>query len=121
MHVWMGLSLVLTALSAVWRLIKRLRSGAPLAGVPVSMADGLTLKPATQHVRIHPKRRFLLGLGIVSAIFAAAFVAIPHARMAAGSSHADMVGVFIAFYVIALVLTAAYVGVGIVADKLLDG
>lgn len=121
MHLWMGLSLVLTALAAVWRLTKRVRSGAPLVGAPVSIADGLSLKPATQHVRIHAKRRFLVGLGLVSAIFACAFAAIPHARMAAGSSHADMVGVFVAFYVFALVLTAAYVGIGIVADKILDG
>ena len=121
MHVWLGLSLMLTALAAVWRLYKRLRSGAPLMSVPVSMADGLNLEPAAQHVRIHAKRRFLLGLGLVSAIFAAAFVAIPHARMAAGSSHADMVVVFVGLYVFALVMTAAYIGIGIAADKILDG
>jgi hypothetical protein len=120
-RVWLGLSLVLTALSAVWRLIKRVRSGAPLASMPVSIADGLTLKPARQHVRIHAKRRFLLGLGLVSAIFAAAFIAIPHARMAAGSSHADMVFVFVVLYAFALVMTAAYIGLGIAADLVLDG
>lgn len=118
---WLGLSLVLTALSAVWRLVRRVRSGAPLAGVPVSMAEGLNLKPGARHVRIHAKRRFLLGLGLVSAIFAAAFIAIPHARMAAGSSHADMVGVFVVLYVFALVTTAAYIGLGIAADMVLDG
>jgi len=121
MHVWLGLSLVLTALSAVWRLIRRVRSGALLAAVPVSVADGLTLNTPAQHARIHAKRRFLLGLGVVSAIFAAAFIAIPHARMAAGATHGDMVFVFIVFYVLALVLTAAHVGVGIMADKILDG
>jgi hypothetical protein len=121
MHVWLGLSLVLTALSAVWRLIRRVRSGALLAAVPVSVADGLTLNTPAQHARIHAKRRFLLGLGVVSAIFAAALIAIPHARMAAGSTHGDMVFVFIVFYVLALVLTAAHVGVGIMADKILDG
>jgi hypothetical protein len=120
-RVWLGLSLVLTALSAVWRLIKRVRSGAPLASVPVSVADGLSLKPPAQHVRIHAKRRFLLGLGVVSAIFAAAFIAIPHARMAAGSSHGDMVFVFVVLYVFALVMTAAYIGLGIAADMILDG
>jgi hypothetical protein len=120
-RVWLGLSLVLTALAAVWRLIKRVRSGAPLVSVPVSIADGLNLKPAGQHVRIHAKRRFLLGLGLVSAIFAAAFIAIPHARMAAGSSHADMVFVFVVLYVFALVMTAAYIGLGIAADMILDG
>lgn len=119
-RVWLGLSLVLTALSAVWRLVKRVRSGAPPASVPVSMAEGLNLKPA-QHVRIHAKRRFLLGLGLVSAIFVAAFIAIPHARMAPGSSHADMIPVFIALYVFALVTTAAYIGLGIAADMVLDG
>lgn len=118
---WLALSLVLTALSAVWRLVRRVRSGAPLASVPVSMAEGLNLNPAAQHVRIHAKRRFLLGLGVVSAIFACAFIAIPHARMAAGSSHADMVPVFIALYVFALVMTAAYIGLGIAADMILDG
>lgn len=118
---WLGLSLVLTALSAVWRLIKRVRSSAPPASVALSMADGLSLKPATQHVRIHAKRRFLPGLGVVSAIFAAAFVAIPHARMAAGSSRADMVGVFVVLYLFALVMTAAYIGLGIAADMVLDG
>jgi hypothetical protein len=121
MHFWLGLSLVLTALSAVWRLFKRWRSGAPFASVPVSMAEGLNVKPAAQHMRIHVKRRFLLGLGLVSAIFACAFAAIPHARMAAGSTHGDMVFVFIVFYVLALVLTTAYVGIGIMADKILDG
>lgn len=118
---WLGLSLVLTALSALWRLFKRVRSGAPLASAPASIADGLNLKPAAQHVRIHAKRRFLLGLGMVSAIFAAAFIAIPHARMAAGSSHADMVFVFVALYIFALVMTAAYIGLGIAADLILDG
>ena len=118
---WLGLSLVLTALSAVWRLFKRTRSGAPLASAPVSIANGLNLKPAAQHVRIHAKRRFLLGLGLVSAIFACAIIAIPHARMAAGSSHADMVFVFVVLYIFALVMTAAYVGLGIAADKILDG
>ncbi|HET6914002.1 MAG TPA: hypothetical protein VFH71_11765 [Rhodanobacteraceae bacterium] len=118
---WLGLSLVLTALSAVWRLVKRVRSGAPLAIVPVSMAEGLNLNPAAQRVRIHAGRRFLLGLGVVSAIFACAFIAIPHARMAAGSSHADMVPVFIVLYVFALVMTAAYIGLGIAADMILDG
>jgi hypothetical protein len=121
MHAWLGISLVLTALSAVWRLIRRVRSGAPLAGAPVSVAEGLTLKPAAQHVCIHAKRRFLLGLGLVSAIFAAAFIAIPHARMAAGSTHAGMVGVFVVLYVFALVTTAAYIGLGIAADMVLDG
>lgn len=118
---WLGFSLVLTALSAVWRLIKRVRSGTPLASVPASVADSLTLKPAAQHVRIHATRRFLLGLGVVSAIFAAAFIAIPHARMAAGSSHADMVFVFVVLYIFALVTTAAYIGLGIAADMVLDG
>jgi hypothetical protein len=118
---WLGLSLVLTALSAVWRLIKRVRSGAPLMGVPVSMSEGLSVKPTAQHLRIHAKRRFLLGLGLVSAIFAAAFIAIPHARMAAGSSHADMVFVFVVLYVFALATTAAYIGLGIAADMVLDG
>lgn len=121
MHFWLGFSLVLTALSAVWRLIRRVRSGALLAAVPVSVADGLSLNTPAQHARIHAKRRFLLGLGVVSAIFAAAFIAIPHARMAAGATHGDMVFVFIVFYVLALVLTAAHVGVGIMADKILDG
>ena len=121
MHVWLSLSLVLTAMAALWRLIRRVRSGAPPASVPVSVADGLNLKAPAQHARIHAKRRFLLGLGVVSAIFAAAFIAIPHARMAAGSTHGDMVFVFIVFYVLALVLTAAHVGVGIMADKILDG
>jgi hypothetical protein len=120
-HFWLGLSLVLTALSAVWRLIKRMRSGAPLAGVPVSVADGLIPKTPAQHVRIHAKRRFLVGLGLVSAIFAAAFMAIPHARMAAGSSHGDMVFVFVVLYVFALATTAAYSGLGIAADMVLDG
>jgi len=41
--------------------------------------------------------------------------------MTAGSTHGDMVFVFIVFYVLALVLTAAHVGVGIMADKILDG
>jgi hypothetical protein len=118
---WLGLSLVLTALSAVWRLFKRVRGGAPLAGAPISMAEGLSLKPPAQHARIHARRRFLLGLGVVSAIFACAFIAIPHARMAAGSSHADMIPVFIALYVFALVTTAAYIGLGIAADMVLDG
>ena len=118
---WLGLSLVLTALSAAWRLIKRVRSGAPLMSVPVLMAEGLSLKPAARHVRIHAGRRFLLGLGVVSAIFACAFIAIPHARMAAGSSHADMVFVFVVLYVFALVMTAAYIGLGIAADRVLDG
>lgn len=118
---WLGLSLVLTALSAVWRLLKRVRGGAPLAGAPISMAEGLSLKPPAQHARIHARRRFLLGLGVVSAIFACAFIAIPHARMAAGSSHADMIPVFIALYVFALVTTAAYIGLGIAADMVLDG
>lgn len=121
MHVWLGLSLVLTALAAVWRLFGRWRSGTPLAGAPVSFADGLSLKPATQHVRIHAGRRFLVGLGLVSAIFACAFIAIPHARMAAGSSHSDMVGVFVALYIFALVTTAAYIGIGVAADMILDG
>jgi len=120
MHFWLGFSLVLTALSAVWRLIRRVRSGAPPARVPVSV-EGLTLNTPAQHARIHAKRRFLLGLGVVSAIFATAFIAIPHARMAAGSTHGDVVFVFIVFYVLALVLTAAHVGVGIMADKILDG
>jgi hypothetical protein len=120
-RVYWTLSLALTAFAAVWRLFKRIRSGAPLVRMPVSMAGGLALKPVAQHIRIHAGRRFLFGLGIVSAIFACAFIAIPHARMAAGSSHADMVLVFIVFYVLALVLTAAYVGIGIAADLILDG
>lgn len=114
------LSLGLTALAAVWRLFKRIRSGAPLASVPASVAGGLALKPVAKHIRIHAGRRFLFGLGIVSAIFACAFIAIPHARMAAGASHADMVPVFIVFYILALVLTAAYIGLGIAADCILD-
>jgi len=118
---WLGLSLVLTALSALWRLFKRVRSGAKIVSMPVSITDGLSLKPAAQHVRIHAKRRFLLGLGMVSAIFAAAFAAIPHARMAAGSSHVDMVFVFVVLYAFALVMTAAYIGLGIAADMVLDG
>jgi len=118
-HSWLVLSLVLTALAAVWRWVKRLRSGAPILSMPVSITGGP--KPVAQHVRIHAGWRFLLGLGLVSAIFACAFVAIPHARMAAGSTHGDMVLVFIVFYVLALVLTTAYVGVGIIADKILDG
>lgn len=116
-----ALSLALTALAAVWRLLKRIRSGAPLASVPVSVAGGLQLKPMAKHIRIHAGRRFLFGLGIVSAIFACAFISIPHARMAAGASHADMVPVFVVFYVLALVLTAAYIGLGIAADLILDG
>lgn len=115
------LSLGLTALAAAWRLFKRIRSGAPLVSLPVSVAGGLALKPVAKRIRIHAGRRFLFGLGIVSAIFACAFIAIPHARMAAGSSHADMVFVFVVLYVFALVMTTAYIGLGIAADMVLDG
>lgn len=120
-RVYWATSLTLTALAALWRLLKRWRSGAPLAHEPVSIADGLSLKPVAQHVRIHAKRRFLPGLAAVSTIFAAAFIAIPHARMATGSSHAGMAFVFIVLYLLALAMTAAYIGIGIAADLVLDG
>ena len=118
-HAFTVLSLALTALALLWRGFRRWRSGGNVGGLPMSLSAGLA--PVAKHVVIHGRRRILVGLAAVSAVFAFAFLAIPHARMAAGSSHAELAVVFAVFYVFALVLTALYIGFGIVADLVLDG
>lgn len=115
-RVFTVLSLALTAIALVWRWFRQWRGGARIFAVSMTTV----VAPLAKHVAIHGRRRMLVGLAAVSAVFAFAFLAIPHARMAAGSSHAGMLWVFAVLYVFALVLTVLYVSLGIVADWVLD-
>lgn len=66
-------------------------------------------------------RRMLSALVLVSAVFGAAMLAVPHARMAQGTSRADLYGVFGALYLVALGFATAWAAVSGVAARLLDG
>lgn len=66
-------------------------------------------------------QRMSLALVLVSAVFGAAMLAVPHARMAQGTSRADLYDVFVALYVVALGFAMAWAAVSGVAARLLDG
>lgn len=65
--------------------------------------------------------RAMAALALVTLIFAGAFFAVPHARMAAGSSHADMYTVFAVLYVFAAGFALAYATLSGLAERLIDG
>lgn len=66
-------------------------------------------------------QRMLLAFMLVSAAFGAAMLAVPHARMAQGTSRTDLYAVFVALYVVALGFASAWAAASGVAARLLDG
>ncbi len=101
------LSLGVTALELLVRWLR-----AALFGKPAMSAAGK---------RRVVGRRMLLALMLVSAVFGAAMLAVPHAHMAAGASRAGLYDVFVALYVVALGFAIAWAAVSGVAARLLDG
>lgn len=70
--------------------------------------------------RRRSSRRALVALVLVSAVFAAALLTVPHARMAHGSSHAGLYAVFAILYLVAVGFALLWAGLNGVAARLLD-
>jgi len=115
------LSLALFILMMLWRWLRQaLRADHAVAGATASPTAGAG-SASSGRIPLHVRRRFGFALGLVSAIYALAFIAIPHARMAAGSTHAGMFFVFAILYIFSVVFTALYVAAGLAADLIMDG
>ena len=107
LRVFWILSLGVMALELLVRWLR-----AALFGKPVTSASG--------EGRV-VRQRMLLALALVSAVFGAAMLAVPHARMTQGTSRADLYDVFGALYVVALAFATAWAALSGVAARLLDG
>ena len=65
-------------------------------------------------------RRFIIGCAAITLFFLAAFIAIPYARLAEGTSPVAMFALFGFFYLLALVSSGVYILIDVVSDGLLD-
>jgi hypothetical protein len=65
-------------------------------------------------------RRFIIGCAAITLFFLAAFIAIPHAKLAEGTSPIAMFALFGLFYLLALVSNGVYTLLDVVSDGLLD-
>ena len=101
---WLG-SLGVMALEFLWRLLR----------------DALFAKPSVINPRHVFRRRALVALVPISAIFATAFFAVTHARMADGADRNDLYVVFAVMYAVALGLALAWANTSSVAARLLAG
>lgn len=108
--VWRVFWVLSLGVMALELLVRWLR--AALFGKPAMSAAGKR--------RVVGSRMFL-ALMLVSAVFGAAMLAVPHAHMAAGASRADLYGVFSALYAVALGFATAWAAVSGVAARLLEG
>jgi hypothetical protein len=65
------------------------------------------------------KRRLILSSIVITVIYLVVFLAIPSARMAAGTSTAAMYPIFVVFYVIAMISNVIYIVVDILSGMVL--
>ncbi|MGD0806126.1 MAG: hypothetical protein ABSA10_01370 [Anaerolineales bacterium] len=92
---------------------------------PAPHADGVENPgPAnTQSIRQSIRagtRRFVIGCIAITLFFLAAFIAIPYAKLAVGTSPIAMFALFGFFYLMAFVSNGVYILMDVVSDGLLD-
>ena len=122
LRVFSLLSLIFMILSItgkpLMRGLRRIISPAPPADGVDHSAPANT-RSIRQWIRAGT-RRFIIGCAAITLFFLAAFIAVPHAKLAEGTSPSAMFSLFGLFYLLALVSNGIYLLIDVVSDGLLD-
>jgi hypothetical protein len=122
LRVFSFLSLIFMILSIMGNAL--LRGLRKVVQPAARVADGGGSRPANpSSIRSSLRaavRRIIIGFVAVSLFFAAAFAAVPYARMAEGASRLAMAALFGFFYLLAIVSNGVYLLTDVVSDFILS-